>query len=145
MSAQDASQPSGKGKGAAKGNLAHRKGGKQIDFDIDFFDRVLARSPAYVDVLRCQGELLSHKGEHERALAIDRRLAELRPDDCIVRYNLACSLANSGHKREALDELRRALERGYDVFDFLECDPDLDAIRSEPGYRQLMREYGIGN
>lgn len=143
MAAHDASQPHG-GQGAAK-EPAARKGGKQIDFDLEFFDRVLARSPSYVDVLRCQGELLSHKGQHERALEIDRRLAELRPDDCIVRYNLACSLANCQHKREAIAELRRALEQGYDDFEYLACDRDLDALRDEPGYQQLLRDFRLDN
>ena len=47
----------------------------QLDFDLAFFDHLLQREPDYIDVLRCQGELLTRKGQHERALTIDRRLA----------------------------------------------------------------------
>jgi len=117
----------------------------QLDFDIAFYDRILKRDPNYVDVLRCQGELLSRKGQHERALAVDRRLAELLPHDYVVRYNLACSLAVGGFTGEAIAALRAALERGYDDFEYLESDSDLDSLRDEPAYRALMREYGILN
>jgi tetratricopeptide (TPR) repeat protein len=115
----------------------------QLDFDIAFYDRILERDPNFLDVLRCQGELLSRKGLHERALVIDRRLAELIPDDFVVRYNLACSLAVSGHRREAIVALREALEQGYDDFEYLENDGDLDSLRDDPSYVALMREYGI--
>ena len=117
----------------------------QLDFDIAFYDRILKRDPNYVDVLRCQGELLSRKGQNERALSVDRRLAELLPNDFVVRYNLACSLAVGGFTGEAIMALRAALERGYDDFEYLESDSDLDSLRDEPAYRTLMREYGILN
>ena len=117
----------------------------QLDFDLAFFGRILNRRPDYVDVLRCQGELLSRKGLHEQALAVDRQLAELLPTDYVVRYNLACSLAMGGHPREAIAALRAALENGYDDFEYLESDSDLDPLRDDPAYRALMREYGILN
>ena len=117
----------------------------QLDFDIAFYERILERQPNYLDVLRCQGELLSRRGLHQRAMVVDRRLAELLPGDCVVRYNLACSLAMGGRTTEAIAALRAALERGYDDFDYLETDSDLDALRDDPAYRALLREFGILN
>jgi tetratricopeptide (TPR) repeat protein len=135
-SATPQDKPAGKNEPFARG---------QLDFDIAFYDRILQRDPNYVDVLRCQGELLSRKGLHERALVIDRRLAELLPTDFVIRYNLACSLAVGGHRREAIAALRAALEHGYDDFEYLENDGDLDSLREDPAYVALMREYGILN
>ena len=130
-----------KGAGAdAADRLANQS---QLDFDIAFFRRVLDREPAYVDVLRCQGQLLSRKGLHDEALAIDRRLVALRPGDGVAHYNLACSLALGGHPREAIAQLRVALERGYDDFEFLETDSDLDSVREHPLYNELMRRFGV--
>jgi len=113
----------------------------QIDFDIDFYGSILDRAPAFIDVLRCQGELLSRKGLHERALDIDRRLAKLLPHDAVVHYNLACSLAQNGFRDEAIAILRRAFERGYDDFQHLDLDTDLAAVRSDPRYVALLEEY----
>jgi tetratricopeptide (TPR) repeat protein len=135
-SATPQDKPAGKAEPFARG---------QLDFDIAFYDRILQRDPNYIDVLRCQGELLSRKGLHERALGIDRRLAELLPTDFVIRYNLACSLAVGGHRREAIAALRAALEQGYDDFEYLENDGDLDSLREDPAYVALLREYGILN
>ena len=80
----------------------------QLDFDLAFFEHILQREPDYVDVLRCQGELLTRKGLHERARVIDRRLVVLLPSDSVVHYNLACSLALLSDTDEAITMLRRA-------------------------------------
>jgi hypothetical protein len=113
----------------------------QLDFDLEFFDSILRRAPDYVDVLRCQGELLSRKGLHTRALEIDRRLAAALPHDAVVQYNLACSLAQNGLGDEALAALRRSCERGYDDFEHLELDQDLESLRRDPRYVALVEEF----
>lgn len=113
----------------------------QADFEIDFFDSILRDSPDYVDVLRCQGELLSRKGLHDRALDVDRRLAALAPADPVVQYNLACSLSRNGCCDEAIVVLAHALESGYDDFEYLELDGDLDLLRADPRYRALLEQY----
>jgi len=113
----------------------------QAEFEIEFFDSILARNTDYIDVLRCQGELLSRKGYHERALVIDRRLAKLIPYDGVVHYNLACSLARNGLVDECLSSLRRALERGYDDFEYLDLDTDFEAIRNDARFTGLVDEF----
>lgn len=129
---------------SSKESVASPRAGEdqsQLDFDIAFFGSVLQRQADYVDVLRCQAELLTRKGLRAEALELDRRLAALRPDDCVVSYNLACSLALTGQRRDALKTLRRALEAGYDDFEYLHLDSDLDALRELPAYKALLREF----
>jgi len=113
----------------------------QLDFEISFFDSILRGAPDYVDVLRCQGELLSRKGFHRRALVIDRRLAELLPTDAVVQYNLACSLSRNALYDEALAALRTALVCGYDDFEYLDLDGDFDALRTDARYLTLVAEF----
>ncbi len=141
--ADDSSSAAPRGKPAASRAEPFAKG--QLDFDIAFYDGILRREPDFVDVLRCQGELLSRKGLHDLAVVVDRRLARLLPEDYVVRYNLACSLAMGGYRKEAIAALRTALENGYDDFEYLETDSDLDSLRDDPTYRALLREYGILN
>jgi len=112
---------------------------------IDIYERILARNPDYVLVLRALGELLALKGRYDRSLEIDRRLVSLAPNDCVARYNLACALAVQGSPRQAIEELGAAMQCGYDDFGHLEIDPDLDSIRHLPAYQELLRQYGIGS
>lgn len=110
----------------------------QLDFDIDFFERLLARKADSIDVLRILAELVSKKGNHERAVALDGRLVDLLPDDYLARYNLACSLARAGRAEEAIDSLSRAVLLGYDDLEHMESDPDLESLQDHPDFRALL-------
>ena len=113
----------------------------QLDFELEFYGRVLQRYPDFVDVLRVQGNNLTLKGRYAEGLQIDRRLIQLRPADPLAHYNLACSLALLKKADLALKTLRRAIELGYRDFRYIREDHDLDAIRHDPRFRQLLREF----
>jgi tetratricopeptide (TPR) repeat protein len=110
----------------------------QLDFDIDFFENLLARNGDSVEVLRVLGELVSKKGLLHRAVEIDRHLVERLPKDFLARYNLACSLALAGRPDEAMKSLSKAILLGYDDLAHLEVDPDLDSLRERPDFRALL-------
>jgi tetratricopeptide (TPR) repeat protein len=115
----------------------------QLDFEIAFFSGILDYSPDYVDVLRILGSLLTLKGRYAEGLKLDRRLVRLRPDDALAHYNLACSYALLKRPEQSLATLRRAVELGYRDFRFMREDRDLEIIRDDPRFRQLLREYEI--
>jgi tetratricopeptide (TPR) repeat protein len=110
----------------------------QLDFDIDFFERLLARKTDSVDVLRVLAELVSKKGNLERAVLLDARLVELQPDDFLARYNLACSLARAGRADDAIDSLSRAILLGYDDLAHMESDPDLESLHEHADFQALL-------
>jgi tetratricopeptide (TPR) repeat protein len=112
----------------------------QIDFELEFFSGVLARQSEYIDVLRVMGHLLTLKGRFAEGLQIDRRLVQLRPQDALAHYNLACSLALLKRAEQSIKTLRRAVELGYRDFRYMREDHDLDSIRHDPRFRQLLRE-----
>ena len=113
----------------------------QLDFEIDFFGHILERFPNYVDVLRVQGNNLTLKGRYADGLSIDKRLVALRPQDPLAHYNLACSFALLRKSDLALKTLRRAIELGYRDFRYMREDRDLEAVRHDPRFRQLLREF----
>lgn len=113
----------------------------QLDFEIDFYGEILKHNPGYVDVLRVLGTNLTLKGLFAQGLQIDRRLVQLRPNDPLAHYNLACSYSLLNRREQALKTLRRAVELGYRDFRYIREDHDLDAIRHDPRFRQLLREF----
>jgi tetratricopeptide (TPR) repeat protein len=113
----------------------------QVDFELEFFSHILQRAPDYADVLRVMGNNLTAKGRIKEGLEVDRRLVRLKPRDPMAHYNLACSYAVLKRTDPALEALRRAFELGYDDFRYMRQDRDLDAIRDDPRYRALVREF----
>jgi len=115
----------------------------QLDFEIDFFGRLLDRDPYYVDALRAQANNLAAKGQHSRALQLDRRLVRLIPEDAIAWYNLACSYTVLGMIDPGFFALQRALELGYAYARRLRRDPDLKALRRDSRFDRLLRRFGL--
>jgi Flp pilus assembly protein TadD len=113
----------------------------QLDFELEFFGAVLNGRPDYVDVLRVMGNNLTRKGRYNQGLQIDKRLVELRPQDSLAHYNLACSYALTGRTDHSIKTLRRAVELGYRDFRYMKEDRDLETIRQDPRFRQLLREF----
>ncbi len=135
-------KPSGESKSVSKSSaLVKASDQSQLEFEINFFAGVLDRYPDYIDVLRVQGNNLTLKGRYAEGLHIDKRLVQLRPSDPLVHYNLACSFALLKRSDLALKTLRRAVELGYRDFRYMREDRDLDTIRHDPRFRQLLREF----
>ena len=108
------------------------------EFDIRFFESVLRRSPNYTDAVEILGGLYTRQGRIADGLRMDRRLVRLQPANATARYNLACSLALRKRKSDALRELRQAIVLGYRDFDWLQQDPDLEALKGLPGFQALL-------
>jgi tetratricopeptide (TPR) repeat protein len=132
----DSSESTSTGKALVRANDQ-----SQLDFEIEFFGRILEQHTDYVDVLRVQGNNLTLKGRYAEGLQIDKRLIDLRPADPLAHYNLACSYALLKRPEHAIKTLRRAVELGYRDFRYMREDHDLDSIRHDPRFRQLLREF----
>lgn len=123
--------------------LCRFAGDSQVDFEIAFYRGILDRDPNYLDVLRILGNNLSAKGLHAESLDIDQRIVRIRPRDEVALYNLACSYSMVGMVDSSLDSLRRAIESGYNEFDYMRCDSDLEATRRDPRFRVLLNSFGV--
>jgi tetratricopeptide (TPR) repeat protein len=113
----------------------------QLDFELEFLGGILKRQDGYVDILKAHGNNLTLKGRYADGLEIDKKLIQLRPNDALAHYNLACSYALLKRPDQALKTLRRAVELGYRDFRYMREDRDLESVRHDPRFRQLLREY----
>jgi tetratricopeptide (TPR) repeat protein len=121
--------------------LARSPDQNQLDFELEFFQGVLNRCPDYVDALRIMGNLLTLKGRLAEGMQVDQRLIQLRPNEALAHYNLACKYALLKRPELSLKTLRRAVELGYRDFRYMREDRDLDSIRQDPRFRALLREF----
>ncbi len=107
-------------------------------FEIAFYEAVLKRCPTYSEVVGLLGGLSTKVGRIEDGLKMDRKLVRLEPENATAHYNLACSLALCRKRPDALRSLRKAVSLGYRDVDWMLQDPDLEILKEDPEFRQLL-------
>jgi tetratricopeptide (TPR) repeat protein len=78
-------------------------------------------------------------GRTDEGKAEAARALELSPSDPLMLYNATCFYARLGEKKLALDSFKNAVAAGYANYDWAQRDPDLNTLRDEPEYLELMR------
>ena len=65
---------------------------------------------------------------------------EENPVGAASAYNVACGYALSGEKDKACDWLEVSIKAGFEDYEHMKKDTDLDSIRGEKKYKQLMAD-----
>jgi mannose-6-phosphate isomerase-like protein (cupin superfamily) len=85
---------------------------------------------------------LYEAGEYVAAIDVLDRGLERHPGGAILLYNLACMHSLEGRAETALGYLRRALEAHDGYRENAREDKDLDAIRGEPEFAEIVGSAG---
>jgi len=78
-------------------------------------------------------------GDPEGGVRIMAEVLAERPEDPRTLYDTACFESLAGHREDALEHLRRALEADPSLSELVADDPDLDPIRDDPAFPLLAR------
>ena len=72
--------------------------------------------------------------------AVERRLViGLASQTGWSMAHMACLYARLGETDRALDTIGRAIGGGYENFRWMQHDPDLDSLRGDPRFQQLVQ------
>ena len=77
-------------------------------------------------------------GKYDEAADRGDGLIEANPEYADVAYNVACCESLAGRTADAIEHLRLAIERSERFREFAAGDTDLDPIREEPAFKELM-------
>jgi tetratricopeptide (TPR) repeat protein len=110
----------------------------QCSFDIRFLEDLLVRLGDNSELLAQLGYLYTQSGRYRDGLAVDRRLVAMRPRDPITYYNLACSHSRLKQSTRAFAALMRAIELGYRDLEHMQIDADLENVRKDPRWHDLL-------
>ena len=81
---------------------------------------------------------LYEAGDYAAVADRARELIESEPRYAVPLYNLACCESLAGRTDEALEHLRQAIELMDGMRAYAKSDSDLDAIRGEPAFEELV-------
>ena len=102
---------------------------------------IVSSGPTWIRAL--EARCLAKMRRSEEALEILRTLQEIRETDYVDAYHVALLLEALGRRDEAFDELERALEENSATLCFLDVDPKIDSLRSDPRFPSLRnRVFG---
>ena len=119
-----------------EGNLIHSKVEAGIDVEASV-DELVRRWPAHEST----GVICAMVGRIEEAREVIARLDEKGNED--VLYAKARVYAALGEKGTALDLLERCWEETPRILLQLNSDPELDVLRGEQRFRDLIEHSGI--
>ncbi|HEX9982856.1 MAG TPA: M56 family metallopeptidase [Thermoanaerobaculia bacterium] len=125
--------------------LIAKASGSSIDV-VDDFDDVMpdfgkffreGKVPKTGEDWNDRGNDLYKDQKYAEAAEAYRRAVELKFRPEITAYNMACAYALADKKDQALGALATAVRAGYDDFDHIKEDSDLDSLRSDPRFAQI--------
>jgi tetratricopeptide (TPR) repeat protein len=91
-----------------------------------------------IDELNAKVGKLFERKEYAKCKAILEQMIQLAPTYDVAWYNLACLQSRTNQPRQAVESLNKAVDLGYTELQFMEHDPDLEAIRGTQGFKDLL-------
>ena len=116
---------------------------QELDVEISFLEGLAKRDPEYIEALQLLGDDYTKRGRFPEGLAIDEHLSRLLPEDSMVFYNLACSFSLTDRVDDSISALKKAVQLGYDDTKWIDEDPDLNKIRSDPRFEQIRHKLNL--
>jgi tetratricopeptide (TPR) repeat protein len=83
---------------------------------------------------------LYESGEYAEVAERLRVLVDADAQYALLFYNLACCESLTGQTTDALDHLQRAIDMSEEFRREAKLDSDLDPIRDQPAFRQLISD-----
>jgi len=105
---------------------------------IEDYNRAYEKNPKDANVLSCRGVAYYAMDERDKASADFRSAINLDQKNPSPYYNLAWFYANDTNAVEACNWLKIAIEKGYDNWNSIKKDKNLDNIRDAICYKEIM-------
>jgi len=80
------------------------------------------------------------RGEYDLAVELFKKILDLVPSEPGTCYNIACMYAKMGSIPESIEWITQAIQNGYDNWDAIKYDPDLENIRKADAFKALIKD-----
>ncbi len=122
------------------GDMFRIKG--DLDTAMEYYQKAILLQPDLTEALYHLAKLYIIKAEYDRAMSLYQKMLDLLPDHAGVYYNIACIYAKQNRPEEAVTWLEKSIEKGFDDWEHLKADGDLDDIRGSSTYKDFITSQG---
>ncbi len=120
------------------GDLFYRKGG--FDKAIAQYQKALSIQPEFVPALNRLAIIFSIRNENNKALSLFKQVVDLQPDSAETYYNIACMYSKKQKIAASIGWLKKAIKIGYNNWDQIKTDKDLENIRGSADFKALIKD-----
>jgi len=110
----------------------------QLRRGLSLMESSLELNPDDARAANLAGGVFGALGDAENAIKYGERSLAIDPEDPMLLYNVACMYSSLGRVDQAITCLERAVEKGFGHKEWIDNDPDLNAIRSSPKYQSII-------
>ena len=105
---------------------------KAVDIDKGYAAAYTNRAVAYMQ-----------QRKYNKALDDLKQAESLNPSDKVLYYNYVALYSLQNQLDRALDSLDRALDLGFNNYDALRNDPDLNNVRVNPEFQRVLEKHKV--
>jgi adenylate cyclase len=109
------------------------------DKAMQFYPKYLEQNPDDSRARMFYAQALMYNKKKEQAKKETSTALELSPNDSILLYNAACVYSLIDEKELAVKTLQNAVAGGFEHYDWIKRDPDLENIRKESEFIELIK------
>jgi tetratricopeptide (TPR) repeat protein len=102
------------------------------------FEKALAIQPNFPEAMNNLAMAYTANQQYDQALGAFTKMVALQPDNAMNYYNLAVLHALQNNVAVSLEWLKKAIAKGYDNWELIKTDKDLENIRNSAGYKELI-------
>jgi protein O-mannosyl-transferase len=113
----------------------------EYDEAIGQYQKAISIQGSYLQALYGLVIVYSNTQEYMRALDVLQKIRKIQPENPEAYYNTACIYAKQGKPDKAIMWLKQSIEKGFDNWDLLNKDPDLDKIRNTAFMGELLKKH----
>jgi tetratricopeptide (TPR) repeat protein len=110
---------------------------------INEFSNAITKDPSYAEAYSNRAVAYMMQRKYNKALDDLKKAKELKPDSASIRYNLASVHSLMGNTDYGMDELDAALEKGFNDYESLRRDPDIDNLRKHKEFRRILEKHKV--
>ena len=113
----------------------------KVDEAINHFQQALALQPEFSKAMFHLAKLYISRGEYQEAVSLYQKMITLLPDNPAIYYNVACIRAKQDKPGESVVWLKKAVAKGFDDWEHIKIDVDLDNIRDSDPYKAFIKSH----
>lgn len=113
---------------------------KKLEETLKEFQKTLSLQPGFTELDQNNiAIVLDVKRKYEQKLELFRRISEIRPDGAEADYHIACIYARKGQIQQGINWLNQAIEKGFNRWELIDNDSDLDPIRNSENFQPKVK------